>query len=968
MAKNPTGLSLTRSSMSMKCGWSKGETYSSQQFQYKVTKGGWTSVSVSSSATSKSVSLSASNWYPNTDKPKLTYFKFRVRGKKGSSWSDWKDKEFEFDAPKNPSVSVALDSQLSNKCTFSWTVSTSTTDHKPFKDIQYQSMLLENCSETDGSKLTWKSTQPGWKTGTSTSSSSSVSITESTNVTVGSHTRWFRIRSRGAGGYSDWKYKKHVYAPPNGADVDDVTVTEGSGTTNVQISWDAAAGAQNPIDATTVEYVITTPAAGLTCPSGANWQVSDVSADTKNQDYAYLNISDTAGEDTCLFVRVNTTHDNHTTYGAAQLAKIGYLKSPTLTSAVPNYSGGSVVFTVSSRTAVPGAYIECFYKTSSNGDTQTLGTIANGYSTGTFTIPDLSGETSVAFGIRSRVDGSGNSMYSSQIWTTSSVPIAPTSVTLSTTSITGTINVRWAWTWEAATGLELSWSDHEDAWYSTDAPESFMVRDRTVTEWHISGLETGKKWYVRIRLMDEADESVVYTSWSDMASIDLSSQPLRPTMTVSEGVFPVTGEVTLYWTFLSSDSTNQIYAEICEATISNNTITYGTPFASVKTAQQITIPASTWTAGTTHNLCVRTLSGSNQLSEWSAPVAVTIATPLTAVISSTSLSEGLLTTLPMTVTVTGAGDGGTTVLAIERRESYYIDRPDETNFTGYQGETIVLVEQMGEDTITISRDMLIGSLDDNAPYTLVATVKDGLGQTDETTLEFDVDWAHQAEAPTATVTMVGTAAKLNATAPSGYVSGDTVDIYRLSADMPELIIQGGEFGTDYVDPYPANGGGYRFVTVTANGDYITANNELAWVDVPSNFTYDCTLIDFNGVQIPLKYNLELSNTWSKDFQQTRYLGGATIGDWNAGVSREISVSTVAVSFEDAATIAALRDLAEYDGICNIRTLDGSSFKANLEVSETRSYQHAGKVVEFTISGQRIDPVELDGMTYEMWNS
>ncbi len=972
--KNPSGLKISRSTLSMKCEWKKGETYSAQQFEYKVTKGSWTSSSVTSSATSKTISLSASNWYPNTDKPKLTYFKFRVRGKKGNDWSDWKEKEFEFDVPNNPKTSATLDSQLSNKCSFSWTVSTSTTNHKHFSGIQYQSMLVDRCSETDGSKLTWKSSATGvsgWTSNTSTSANSSVAITENTNVTTGSHTRWFRVRSRGVAGHSEWKYSKHVYAPPNEADVNKITVTEGSGTTDVQVAWTADANAQKPIDATTVEYTIVTPAAGLTCPSGASWTVGDTSADTKNKDYALLNINATAGEDTCLFIRVNTTHDNHVNYGDAELAKIGYLKSPTLTSAVPNYTNGSVVFTVSSQTQVPGAYTECFYRTASNpDDTQALGTIANGYSTGTFTIPDLSGETSVAFGIRSRVDGTDTKkhMYSSEVWTTSSVPTAPTSVALSMTDIMGTISVKWEWSWAAATGLELSWADHDDAWYSTEEPETFTVHDRTATEWRISGLGTGKRWYVRVRLMDEADETTVYSPWSDIKSIDLSSQPLRPTLAVSDGVVPIDGEVTLYWTFLSGDGTNQIFAEICEATVSGSSITYGDAFASVETAQQITIPANTWTAGSIHNLCVRTLSGSDQLSEWSAPVSVQVAPTLTAAISSTSLSSGNLTTLPMTVTVTGAGDGGTTVLAIERREDYHVDRPDETHFNGYEGETIVLVEQMGETQISISRDMLVGSLDDGAPYRLVATVKDGLGQKSETTLDFDVLWSHQASAPTATVTMVGTAAKLNATAPSGYTSGDTCDIYRLSADPPELIIQGGSFGTDYVDPYPAIGGGYRFVTVTANGDYITSANEFAWIDVSSGFSSQCTIVDFDGKTASLAYNIDLDSSWKKDFKQTRYLGGAVAGDWNAGVDRDISVSTISVTKEDAETIATMRDLAEYEGVCNIRTQDGSSFKANLDVSERRSYQHAGKAVEFTISGQRVDPEELDGMTYAMWNS
>jgi hypothetical protein len=54
-----------------------------------------------------------------------------------------------------------------------------------------------------------------------------------------------------------------------------------------------------------------------------------------------------------------------------------------------------------------------------------------------------------------------------------------------------------------------------------------------------------------------------------------------------------------------------------------------------------------------------------------------------------------LTALPLTATVTGSGTGGTTTLVIERAEDYHIDRPDEQDFNGFEGETILLFSQTG---------------------------------------------------------------------------------------------------------------------------------------------------------------------------------------------------------------------------------------------------------------------------------
>ena len=67
----------------------------------------------------------------------------------------------------------------------------------------------------------------------------------------------------------------------------------------------------------------------------------------------------------------------------------------------------------------------------------------------------------------------------------------------------------------------------------------------------------------------------------------------------------------------------------------------------------------------------------------------------------------VLKAMPLTVTVVGAGDGGTTTVAIERAAAYHMDRPDETTFNGYEGETIALASQVGEAQMTIDLNNLI---------------------------------------------------------------------------------------------------------------------------------------------------------------------------------------------------------------------------------------------------------------------
>ena len=211
-------------------------------------------------------------------------------------------------------------------------------------------------------------------------------------------------------------------------------------------------------------------------------------------------------------------------------------------------------------------------------------------------------------------------------------------------------------------------------------------------------------------------------------------------------------------------------------------------------------------------------------------------------------------------------------------------------------------------------------------------------------------------------------------APTGTIASDYADIYRRSADKPELIFTGAQFGETYVDPYPSLGDycGHRIVFRTANGDFITADNEFAWFDTDEQenglIDLEAVVIDFGGDRVILPYNIDLSATWSKDFTETTYLGGSVQGDWNPGVSRSASINSVLINLDDKDTIMAMRRLSVYSGICHVRTPDGSSYVADVQVSEERSHDSGGRVVTYKLTVTRVDPEELDGVTLADWTN
>ena len=1013
--KKPKGLAIARKGTKFTFTWKiADEDYDGgQQFEYR-TRGktgwrDWESKECGKKTTSKAFNISG--FYPSRNAYVLEV-QFRVRGNRkkytksgkdiNPGWSDWSYYSIDISTPPAPTVTAALDSTHSNITTFTWSAENSETNKKWFSDVELKTALVKDCNYTDGSKAPYGASS-------SKTASGSISYTEDSSALADGHsyTRWVAVRSRGPAGDSNWKYAKHVYAQTNKAANASAKTKDVTGGVEVLATWNTSKSDARPIDSIVIQKAITTPAAGLTCPAGASWtDVATIAAKDGSDAYRWVESSGIP-DDECLFVRINTVHDSQTTPGTATFSKAGKLPAPTDFGMSLNDSTHRAYVAAENASSVPDAHIAVVFRGSSIKP-YIAGIIVHG-NTDPITIqcPDWSEEDYYAFDVyafvgnytkQTRSDGldcytlsaySGKPLLTSATLSSSgNVPKAPTGLTLSETNATGTVRATWNWTWTDADGTELSWADHEDAWESTSVPNTFDINSLHAGAWNISGLETGKTWCVRTRFYKGTGDDRIYGPYSEIVQIDLSVAPAIPVLQFSDTVIPADGSTTAYWGYVTNDGTDQAYAEICTATITSGVITYGNVIAHVETAYSIALSAAElgWASGNTYNLCVRVSSASGKQSEWSAPVAVTVAPALSCAISSTSLSTVTvpddddnqttrqvlsLTELPMTVTVTGAGTDGTTIVALERALSYYMERPDESEFNGYEGETVALKSQTGASQMTISLDDLIGSLDDGAPYRIVATVLDGYGQVAETSLEFEVHWSHQAIMPEATVEVdtANEAVIITPISPTGALATDTCDIYRLSADKPELICDGVELDVAYVDPYPAIGelGGHRVVFKTANGDYITEDNHPAWIDLHADegdiYDVNYAIIDFGDDRAVIKYNVDLSNDWKKDFQETRYLGGSIQGDWNQGVSRTSTVSGVAVTTDDPNLIAAMRRLSEYVGICHIRTPDGSSFSADVQVSEESSYDTAGKVMTYRLSITRVYQTALAGIRY-----
>lgn len=1010
--KAPSGLTVTRYGNTFECNWkiSDSDYEDGQQFGYLFTpemKGKWVYPAVDTRDTGYSVNFNPARYYPDTNLL-MQNFRFGVRGNRAAytennktinpGWSAWTIKQYDIAVPNRPyNVFFTQDATLDNVGSFSWYVDAEDDIPQIFRRVQWQSALVKGTAQPK-----WSSQDLAFSTGVSSKNDGSVEFTETLSPTMGqSYTRWFRIRSQGPRGDSAWTVAKHVWAIPNVPEytLGTAVTNLSNNSTNISVTFNVdQSNGEKPVDSVDVQYTFITPGPGGEFPTSDSWEDGVKVRDTANPRQAVqFNVEGVIGLDRCLYVRVNSNYDRHTTYGRPYLVQRGNLTPPDIGSVDVNVDEGVAEIHATNNSSVPDSFLVVYYTDSLN-EAKPIGIIPNGESSIlSLHFPYDPTASNPYFSVRAvqgdyyvgRTDGNVNYysvwmlMSSSVVTQGGTIPKVP-DISVEDSDVDTVARVTWPWSWDLAEGITISWSDDKYAWQSISSPNTHNVDHLETPVLYVNELDIMKTYYFRARFFNDTMNST--SEWSDPVEFVPSSTPDAPILNLSSNVIFVLDSVEAQWSYNSSDGLPQGGFELAIVTTDKDgkidTITQycsngASSYTSCRIWHYVIEFHKLMPPGTTVNFAVRVKSTANRWSDWSNIVSLTCAYPVTIDIPSSSLVEKTvderttleLDTMPLRLTVTGAGEGGTTSVYILRADDYHVDRPDGKDFDGYGGEIIAYRTQVGESEMTFTLDDLYGSFDDGASYAVNAVVSDTYGQTKSMSLTFKVSWQHQPVVPTAIVECYSQsmASTILVSTPANYVSGDTFDVYRLSSDAPELIIQNGNYDTVYVDPYPAfnYGSGYRVVNKTASGDYITADNKFAWVDILTPFIeYYRLVIDFSAQKAILPYNLTFDNTWTKDFNRTEYLGGSVVGDWNPQITKDVSISTVLIPDQDEDTIAIAHDLAEYPGVCHVRTPQGNSFSADVQLTESMTFD--GLVYDYSLEVKKVDNQSLDGMTLSEW--
>ena len=556
---------------------------------------------------------------------------------------------------------------------------------------------------------------------------------------------------------------------------------------------------------------------------------------------------------------------------------------------------------------------------------------------------------------------------------------------------------------DSGNATQVSWSQYEDAWESTEQPSVCDITWQDSATWTnssnvtyntatvtIRGLEESTEYYVRARRGLTGGDSEEWGPWCYPAT---SLYPVSTAIAPSDVVLTVPAVVQrgdgidCSWTFTGSEQTQwQVVYQDQDG--SEKVLASG-----MGPAGTTTIPASAIEGMSSVKMAVKVTCGGDWGASGWLPVAVEDAPevslsvdstiteqPLTVSLTSTSarcnatiyvVSHGVTTATPSGKDVQADGDIVWAEALSPQWDAAYAKTQDTDVVTGKDyylksGSIYVKVAnpvaaslsdyyEIVSWTATVTAPII--KLYEGASYSLTASVVDTMTllSSDVAEADFVVQWSHRAKAPDASTSLDADADSLSVTItpviPTGYDEGDgyettdVVDIYRTTPDGSYLIASDVPFGVTVKDdhaPYSWRSElAYTLCTRTKDGD-------VDWAEYPYTLPHKLLRFDFGGNHVDLPYNIVTSDSWEKSSEIREHMDGTRAGYWNAGATRKASLSTDLVRLKSSEERRLVADLARYAGPCFVRTPGGCAYSAHVEVEGYEdSYESAKAGVSFS---------------------
>lgn len=561
---------------------------------------------------------------------------------------------------------------------------------------------------------------------------------------------------------------------------------------------------------------------------------------------------------------------------------------------------------------------------------------------------------------------------------------------------------------KGATSFEVQYTEYQRYFDSSGNVTSLTVNEESdYSHAEVSGLETGTKYFFRVRAKNDAG----YSSWSEIVSVIVGEVPDAPTTWADAYTAEVTHSPVLYWTHNSGDSSNETKAELY---ISINGVYVGALYDTEKKKQgQIcSFPLSnlgmTFSSDTKIQFKIRTMgilqtktNGNEAWSPWSTTRTIQLyqAPTLTATINGLDENKNLLA-YPLTLVYES---GPTTQKPISWYHEITAGNTYETVDETGQVKTVMKNDiiwsesfNASERSTTLTINPALTYLENGEVYVVktVVGMNTGLSASHEqyfkvsmleTAIDIEAVVSYNTKNYTTSIE-VAVYDKIQDNeldsiidengevvyANGGKLLDDAlVSIYRREFDGSFTAIVKNAINREhntFIDPHPALD--YARYRVVAN---LTGNGSFDFYDVPvypvqekaiiiqwseqwQNYvgTEDLILAEpsWSGSLVRLPYNIDISDDFSNDVNLQKYIGRKRPVSYYGTQQEHTATWSVDIPKDDVETLYAIRRLANYFGNCYVREPSGTGYWAQIKVSYSQT--HAELVIPISFSITRVE--------------
>jgi LysM repeat protein len=587
---------------------------------------------------------------------------------------------------------------------------------------------------------------------------------------------------------------------------------------------------------------------------------------------------------------------------------------------------------------------------------------------------------------------SGWTDFSSNVGTKPSAPSAITTCRADTQfdSITETETLSVFLEWNAvpnATDYTIEYVTNREYFTTTSNEIKTVNTETAVTQWRVTGIEIGKKYFFRVR----ANNNNGTSDPSGIEDVIVGTVPAAPT-TWSSANSAFSGEpLNLNWTHNSTDGSRQTYAELwltingvrepASYTFSNRTTSndgekvvrqkflYGEA-VSYKGTLHIELDTSHHALQNAEIQWEIRTAGVDitKFGDWSIPRTIYIYEKPVLNLSMTADESGS-TNLIETLT-----EFPFYINAKVDLDNYNIQRPIGYHLKVMANEYYSTVDDTGNVKVINKGDAVYSEyfditgdlktmfsadnidLEGGIGYTIFCAVDMSTGLTLEGTHPFEVSWTDaeytiEANVTVDSETLTATISPYCTDVNGNFVENITLSIYRREYDGTFTKIASGipnDNNTSVTDPHPSlDYARYRVVArddITGSisfydmpgypvgGTAVIIQWDEEWTTFDVNEAHNVEGPSWSGSLLRLPYNIDVSDTNKPDVALIAYIGRTHPTSYYGTHLGATSTWNVEIVKDDEETLYALRRLSRWMGDVYVREPSGSGYWANVVVS------------------------------------